>query len=190
VNNSFARGVLYIVICGSPRAGRVGELITRAQAAGWDTCVVATPDALRFIDPAALEQQTGHPVPYQYRRMNEVELLPPPDAIIACPATFNTINKLAAGVSDTFALGLLTEAIGKRLPLVIAPSLNSAQAAHWAFARSIAELRAADITVLYGPGVYEPGPPGTGGRPYPWDLPLHALHAKLDTASQGGTPDG
>ena len=187
MNRSGGPGVLYIVVCGSPRAGKVRELITRAQAGGWETCVVATPDALRFIDRAALEQQTGHPVPDQYRRMDEINLLPPPDAIIVCPATFNTINKLAAGISDTFALGLLTEAIGKRLPLVIAPSLNSAQAAHWAFDRSIAELRAAGVIVLYGPGVYEPGPPGTGGRPYPWDMPLQALHAELAARSHGGT---
>jgi phosphopantothenoylcysteine decarboxylase len=180
MNNPPDRGVLYIVVCGSPRAGKIGELITRAQSASWDTCVVATPDALRFIDRSALEQQTGHPVPDQYRRLDETNLLPPPDAIIVCPATFNTVNKLAAGISDNFALGLLTEAIGKRMPLVIARCLNSAQAAHWAFERSVAELRAAGVVVLYGPGVYEPGPPGTGGRPYPWDLPLRALHARLD----------
>lgn len=183
MNDPPARGVLYIVVCGSPRAGRISELVTRAQAAGWDVCVVSTPDGLRFVDRAALERQTGHPVPDQYRRTGEADLLPPADAIIVCPATFNTINKLAAGISDTFALGLLTEAIGKRLPLVIAPALNSAQAVHWAFARSLAELRAAGIVVLYGPGVYEPGPPGTGGRPYPWDLPLQALHAKIDTST-------
>jgi hypothetical protein len=111
--------------------------------------------------------------------MDETNLLPPPDAIIVCPATFNTINKLAAGISDTFALGLLTEAIGKGLPLVLAPALNSAQASHWAFERSLGQLRAAGIVVLYGPGIYEPGPPGTGGRPYPWDLPLQVLHAKM-----------
>jgi phosphopantothenoylcysteine synthetase/decarboxylase len=175
--------VLYIVVCGSPRAGKIGELVTRAQTAGWNVCVVSTPDGLRFVDRAALEQQTGHPVPDQYRRMNETHLLPPPDAIVVCPATFNTINKLAAGISDNFALGVLTEAIGKRLPLVIAPALNSAQAAHWAFERSLVELRAAGIDVLYGPGVYEPGPPGTGGRPYPWDLPLQALHDRLDTST-------
>jgi phosphopantothenoylcysteine synthetase/decarboxylase len=174
--------VLYIVVCGSPRAGRIGELVARAQTAGWDVCVVSTPDGLRFIDRTALEQQTGHPVPDQYRRAEETHLLPPPDAIIVCPATFNTINKLAAGISDNFALGLLTEAIGKRLPLVIAPALNTAQAAHWAFGQSLAQLRAGGLVVLYGPGVYEPGPPGTGGRPYPWDLPLQALQAQIDAS--------
>ncbi len=172
-------GVLYVVVCGSPRAGRIGELVGRGQAAGWDVCVVATPEALKFIDRTALEAQTRHPVPDQFRRPNDSQLLPPPDAVIVCPATFNTINKLAAGISDTLALGVLTEAMGGGLPLVVAPSLNSDQAGHRAFGRSLDELRAAGVVVLYGPGVYEPGPPGTGGRPYPWDLPLQALHDLL-----------
>jgi flavoprotein len=38
-------------------------------------------------------------------------LPPPPDAITVASATFNTINKWAAGISDTVVLGLLTEAL-------------------------------------------------------------------------------
>ncbi|MGH3814794.1 MAG: hypothetical protein ACRDUV_20505 [Pseudonocardiaceae bacterium] len=76
-------------------------------------------------------------------------------------------------------MALLTEAVGLGLPLVAAPALNNAQAAHPAFNRSVAALRDMGVTVLYGTGVYEPGPPGTGGRPYNWDLPLAALHEKV-----------
>jgi flavoprotein len=54
-------------------------------------------------------------------------VLPPPDAIVVAPATFNTINKWAAGISDTLVLGLLTEAIGKRLPVVALPFVNAAR---------------------------------------------------------------
>jgi phosphopantothenoylcysteine synthetase/decarboxylase len=39
-------------------------------------------------------------------------MLPRADAVAIAPATFNTINKWVAGISDTFALGLLNEAIG------------------------------------------------------------------------------
>ncbi len=98
--------------------------------------------------------------------------------MLVCPATFNTINKWAFGLADTLALAILTEAIGLGLPLVAAPALNSAQAAHLAFERSVAALREMGITVLYGPGVYEPGPPGTGGRPYDWELVLEALEER------------
>jgi hypothetical protein len=173
------RGVLYVIVCAAPRAKEIGVLVTRAQAAGWTPCVVATPQALKFIEVAEVEAQTGYPVRHEYKHPDEPDVLPPADAMIVCPATFNTVNKWAAGISDTLALGLLTEAAGMGLPVVAAPSLNSAQAAHHAFARSVAELRAMGVTVLLGPGVYEPEPPGTGGPPFDWDLPLSALDAMM-----------
>jgi phosphopantothenoylcysteine synthetase/decarboxylase len=179
VNRSQSKRTLYIIVCGGPRAQKVGELVRQAEAAGWTVCVVATPQALKFIDVAALSAQTGYAVPHEYKQPDEADQLPPPDAMIVCPATFNTINKWAAGIADTLALGLLTEAIGKGLPLVAAPAVNSAQEKHPAFRHSVAVLRDAGVTVLYGPGVYEPAQPGSGGRPYDWGMPLRALDEKI-----------
>jgi phosphopantothenoylcysteine synthetase/decarboxylase len=87
------------------------------------------------------------------------------------PATFNIINKWAAGIADTLALGLLTEAIGKGLPVMAFPFVNSAQAKHPAFEHSVAQLRAWGVRLLYGPDVLEVHEPGTGtARAYlfPW----------------------
>jgi hypothetical protein len=66
------------------------------------------------------------PIRSEYKQPDAADVLPPPDAIVVAPATFNTINKWAAGISDTLALGLLTEAIGKRLPVVALPFINAA----------------------------------------------------------------
>jgi phosphopantothenoylcysteine synthetase/decarboxylase len=177
--------VLYLIVCASPRARRISELIFRGQARGWTICVIPTPEALKFIDQPALEQLTGFAVRSEYEQSGSAHPLPPPDAMLVCPATFNTINKWAYGLADTLALALLTEAIGLGLPLVAAPALNNAQAAHPAFDRSVAALREMGVTVLYGSGVYEPGPPGTGGRPYNWEVPLDALDEKEAARGQG-----
>ena len=40
----------------------------------------------------------------------------PADAIIVAPATFNTINKWAQDISDTYALGLLAEGTATDMP--------------------------------------------------------------------------
>jgi phosphopantothenoylcysteine synthetase/decarboxylase len=158
-----SRRVLYLIVCASPRTRCVSELISRTQDRGWTVCVIPTPEALKFIDRLALEQQTGFPVRSEYQQQGTGDdPLPPPDAMLVCPATFNTINKWAYGLADTLALALLTEAISLGLPLVAAPALNSAQAAHPTFERSVAALRETGVTILYGPGVYEPVPPGTG----------------------------
>jgi phosphopantothenoylcysteine decarboxylase len=98
------RGVLYVIVCGAPPARDAGRLVEFAQAKGWEVCVIATPSARSFINSSALEAATGHPVRSEYKQPDEADVLPPPDAIVVAPATFNTINKWAAGISDTLAL--------------------------------------------------------------------------------------
>jgi hypothetical protein len=68
-------------------------LIRLAQADQWNVCVIATPSARNFLDAAQLEQLTETPVRSDYKRPDEPDVFPPPDAIIAAPATFNTVNK-------------------------------------------------------------------------------------------------
>jgi phosphopantothenoylcysteine synthetase/decarboxylase len=172
------RTVLYLVACATPAAGDIDKLVRLAQDAGWTVCVIATPGAVRFIDQVALEAQTGYPVRSEYKRPGTADLLPQPDALVVGGASFNTINKWAAGISDTLALGLLTEGIGLGLRLVALPFLNAAQAAHPAFSRSVEVLRDAGVTVLLGPGGYEPHVPRAGSKNlphYPWERALEAL---------------
>jgi phosphopantothenoylcysteine synthetase/decarboxylase len=174
------RGALYLIVCGAPPARDANRLVQLAQAEGWDVCVIATPSGRNFIDPAALEAATGHPIRSEYKQPDAADVLPPPDAIVVAPATFNTINKWAAGISDTLALGLLTEAIGKRLPVVALPFINAAQAEHPAFQVSVDRLRAAGVQLLYGPDVLELHEPGAGSQrvgQFPWQLTLEALDA-------------
>jgi phosphopantothenoylcysteine synthetase/decarboxylase len=64
------------------------------------------------------------------------------------PATFNTVNKWAAGISDTFALGVLNEAIGLKLPIIVAPYAKPSLAAHPAFRVSLEKLNGWGVNVL------------------------------------------
>jgi phosphopantothenoylcysteine synthetase/decarboxylase len=169
---------LYVVACGSPAARNVGRLVGLAQRDGWDVCVVSTPDALKFLDLPGLAAQTGYPVRFAYRNPGDPELLPPADAMVVAPATVNTINKWAAGIADTLALGLVVEAVGLGLPLVALPFTNAAMAAHPAFGESIAKLRSWGVTVLFGEEVMRLHAPRTGEAyldAVPWHLAVMAL---------------
>jgi phosphopantothenoylcysteine synthetase/decarboxylase len=73
--------------------------------------------------------------------------LPPADAVIVAPATYNTINKWAAGIADTYVLTQLAELTGLGLPIAVLPFVNTALAANRVFHWSVAELRAAGVTV-------------------------------------------
>ena len=173
-----SRGVLYVIVCGAGVAVDVGTLLVAAQERGWDAWLVPTPSAVDFIDVPALEDLTGHPIRARYRKPGEGGKLPPADAIIVAPATYNTINKWAMGISDTFALGLLAELTPSGIPIVVLPFVNASLAANRAFVRSVAELRAANVAVLLGDGAFVPHPAGSGGTrvaAFPWTLALDAV---------------
>lgn len=158
-------GFLYVVVCAAGNAGGVGELVAAAQAGGWSVGVVATPHALPFLDAAAVEAQTGYPIRSAWRRPGDARPLPPADALVVSPATFNTVNKWAAGISDTLALGILCEAPGLGLPIAVHPRVSPALAAHPAYAASRARLAALGVRFVPEP---EPGG-GEGGEDAPWD---------------------
>jgi nitroimidazol reductase NimA-like FMN-containing flavoprotein (pyridoxamine 5'-phosphate oxidase superfamily) len=182
--------VLYVIVCGAGPAGQVTRLISYARSRGWDPYLIATPAALDFIDVHELESQTSHPVRTEYQAPGTAasgRSLPKADAIIVAPATYNTVNKWANGISDNFALGILAEAVGLRIPVVVLPFVNSALAAHPTFQRSVALLRDTGIDVIHGPGRLEPHPPGTGASTFdtfPWHQALDEADTLRDAHEQ------
>jgi phosphopantothenoylcysteine synthetase/decarboxylase len=179
-----ARGVLYVVACGGRPAGDLPDFVRFAQDLGWDTCVIATPSGMKFLDPAILAALTGHPVRSDYKRPEEPDILPPPDAFVVAPATFNTINKLAAGISDTLALGLLNEAIGTGLPIIAVPFPNQMLARHPAFESSIATLRSWGVHLIFDPEQH-PLPIPNQGEPGSTLFPWAALRDQLSRLETG-----
>jgi phosphopantothenoylcysteine synthetase/decarboxylase len=174
--------VLYVIACAAPPASEVARLVTLARDQDWDVCVLTTPSARRFADIGGLEQLTGHPVRSEYKNPGEPDVLPEPDAIIVAPATVNTINKWGAGICDTLALGILVEAIGKKLPLVALPFTNRAHAAHPAFAENVARLRSWGVTVLLEQDARPLHEPGTGDsylHLFPWPRAMEAVEQRI-----------
>ena len=143
-----SKSVIYLVVCAAPPAQAVGDLVTLLQERNWTVRVIATPRAANWIDNSALGRQTGYPVRHDYQRPDDPDSLPHADMIAVVPATFNTINKWVAGISNTLALGLLNEAIGLKIPLVVAPYVKPTLAAHPAFDQNIRTLTEWGITVL------------------------------------------
>ncbi len=102
-------GVLYLIISGAPAPEGIPELVAQCQAAGWQVLTFSTPLGVRFTDPDALERLTGQPLRSDYRMPATGKTLPAADGVLACPLTFNSVNKFAHGHADNFAIGLLCE---------------------------------------------------------------------------------
>ncbi|MET8740798.1 flavoprotein [Streptomyces sp. NPDC004728] len=178
MNDHPRKPFLYVVVCAAGIVGDAHKLITAAQEQGWGVGVITTPQGLGFLDIKAIEAQTGYPIRSAWRSPGDPRPLPPADAIAVAPATFNTINKWAAGIADTLALGILCEAYGMGIPTVVMPYVNAAMAAHPAYGRSLAQLREMGVLV----GAYEPHRPKAGGGAdrFRWEEALELLEGKID----------
>jgi flavoprotein len=173
-----SRRVLYLMVCGAGPADRIEVMVELAQAAGWSVHCIATPAAVSyFLDLDALTQLTGHAVRTDHQRAGQ-PALPEADGVIVAPATYNTINKWAAGIADNYVLTQLAELTGLGVPIVVLPFVNIALAANRVFQRSMDELRQSGVTVLFGEGAVVPHPPRTGESrldQYPWRLALETV---------------
>ncbi len=171
-----SRPVLYLIGCAAPPVLSIGMLIEQARERGWDPCLVLTPAAARWLEPGIprLARLTGHPVRSEYTQPGQPGQLPRADAMLVAPATGNTINKLAAGISDTLALGLVNEAIARSLPVALLASLGHDRA-HPAFPRSVATLRGARVRLLLADGRGDVTVSAGGTEGFPWQLGLAAL---------------
>lgn len=128
-------------------SGLVGLL----RGEGWRVTVLCTPTGARFHDLDALEALTGEPVRVDFRRPGTGESLPPPDAVLACPWSFNSTNKTALGLADTFAVALVCEMIGRGVPTVLVPKAGDGLGGHPAWRRSLRELEEVpNVTLLRG----------------------------------------
>ena len=171
VTASVSSRVLYLIVCAAPPAQQTVDVVPVLQAEGWDVCVIATPQASRWMDLSTLTQLSGHMVRTDYKLPGEADPLPKADAILVMPATFNTINKWAQGIGDTLAASILCEALGRGTPPVVAvPCLKMDLVRHPSFARSIALLRECGVRVLHEPERY-PSP-----LMVPWNEVIGALH--------------
>ena len=165
--------VVYLVVCAAPPARRIEELVSLLQQDGWSVQVIATPTAGEWINRAALTVQTGYRVHVERRGPEDSPSLPEAAAVAVVPATFNTINKWAAGINDTLALGVLNEALGIGLPIVVSPYAKPALASHPAFARSLQVLREAGVHLTETEALR----PDKPERPFRWQVIVKALAA-------------
>ncbi|MFJ3669322.1 flavoprotein [Streptomyces sp. NPDC090106] len=160
---------LYVVVCAAGIAADVSKLITAAQERDWEVGVIATPVAMNgFFDAAAVETQTGRPIRSTWRTPGDPRPFPPPDAVVVAPATFNTLNKWAAGMADTLAVATLCETYGLGVPVAALPCVADSLAAHPAHQDALIRLRGMGVRF---------GPPYSGqpGEEFGWERALDLL---------------
>lgn len=179
---------ILVKLSGSIAAWKACAVISRLVQDGHQVQTVATSAALRFIGPATLEGLTGRPVRSdlweQGAAMEHINLVKWADLVLLCPATANTINRLAAGLADDL-VGALFLAHDRTKPYLLAPAMNPAMWSHPATKAGLDILRAWGVRILpVGRGRLACGDEGEGRMIEPEEI-VAAVRSALQPAAAG-----
>lgn len=147
-----SRGNVLFCLSGSIACAKACTAVSRLAQAGAAVQTVATAAALRFVGRATLEGLTGRPVFADLweegRALDHIDLARWADLALVCPATANTINRLAAGLADdpVGALFLAWEMSAK--PWWIVPAMNGRMWTHPSTVAGLERLRGWGVRVL------------------------------------------
>ncbi len=138
-------------ITGSIACYKSAYLISKLVQNGFEVKVAATESALKFIGKATLEGLTSNTVYTDSfahgEMMSHINLTKWADLTILCPASANTINKLAAGIADNLLTSLFL-AHDRTRPYLIAPAMNTLMYDHPATQSSLKKLKEWGINIL------------------------------------------
>ena len=147
-----SRGNILFLLSGSIACYKACVAISRLAQAGVNVQTVATPAALRFVGAATLEGLSGRPVFTDLfergRALDHIDLARAADLALVCPATANTINRLAHGLADDPIGALFLAWEMKQKPWWVAPAMNGYMWDHPATEASLAKLRDWGVRVL------------------------------------------
>ncbi|MFN3706568.1 MAG: flavoprotein [Thermoflexales bacterium] len=138
---------IYLMISGAITAHRASEIAAALSAHDERLIAVQTPNAIKLISPTTLA------------RIERVELVesyfdprirprPPRGSVLFAPCSFNSLNKLAAGIADNLALSITAEMLGFGERVVVGISMNEPLFNHPATQRAIATLQSWGVQVV------------------------------------------
>ena len=169
--------VAYLVISGTTTAARAPEQLRGLVALGFETVVaMTTPNSARVLAPRDLATIEGVRLVESYF---DPAILPRPPrgVVLVAPCSFNTLNKLAGGIADSLALSVVAEAIGRRTPVIVAPSLNQPLLDHPRARESLRTLAS------WGVQIVPPVDEGEGPRLAPTDVILGVVRPYVATSA-------
>lgn len=139
-------------ITGSVAAVDVVKLAHALRRRGASVQGVMTEAARGIIHPDAVTYATGRPTLTRCGGLVEhvtyCGVGGSADVLLIAPCTANTLCKIAAGIDDTPVTTFATTAIGRGMPVVVAPAMHESMYRHPAVLESITRLTSWGITVV------------------------------------------
>jgi len=160
-------GLLTLAATGAPLAARTVDLANSLTGAGWTVEVATTAAARAWTDNLNLESAIGSAVRIEQRHPSAGKSNGPSDVVVVCPATFNTVAKIATGIADSYVHSMLCEAVSRRVPLLMVPMVKESLWNHPAWSNHLRVLENAGVWFLdpsSGAEIATPVASGSGDR--------------------------
>jgi len=147
-----------IVLCvtGGVAAYKAADLASKLRQRGANVTVAMTDAAQRLVTPATFRAVSGNQVAVTLwpepgvRPLDHIALAELAHLVVVAPATANFIGKVVAGIADDLVTTTVMAA-ASRVPVVLAPAMNSAMWENAVVQRNVKTL--ADLGYkLVGPG--------------------------------------
>jgi phosphopantothenoylcysteine decarboxylase/phosphopantothenate--cysteine ligase len=134
---------ILFLVTGSIAAYKACEVVSQLVQRGHTVKVAMTAAAQKFVGATTFEALTMQPVLIDLfepgRALDHTELTRWAHATVVCPATANTINRMAAGIGDDL-VGAMLLAHDWAKPLLVAPAMNPRMWSHPATVAAIARI--------------------------------------------------
>jgi len=115
--------VLYVIGTGARKITQIPRMVHELVDEGAEVYTMFSDMGRQIYDSNLSEfKMNGNTMVYGYSKGGES--LPLEDMVLVAPCTFNTLNKIAGGIADTYPLTITATAIGAGRNVVIAPAMN------------------------------------------------------------------
>lgn len=128
-----------IGVSGGIAAIEMPKLARQLRRYGANVRAIMTSAAEKIINPIAMHWGTGSDVVTELG--GKAEHIQLEDLIVVAPATLNTINKIANGIADNSLTTAVASAMGRGIPILIAPAMHYSLFLNPFFQENLAKLR-------------------------------------------------
>lgn len=147
-----------VALSGSIAVLEIPRLVRQLMRHGARVQCFLTESAAELVSPTSLEWCSGAPPILKLSgRCEHLEFFGEEgkaDLLLLAPATANTLAKVALGLDDNVVTTAATTALGKRIPVMLAPGMHEPMLNNPAVARNLATAKEMGIEVL-SPSVEE-----------------------------------
>jgi len=130
--------VVYLVMTGAKKCSIIPELVREFVGEGANVYSFFTDMARKIANMKDFEIP-GNKISLDYSKNGEE--IPLEDILLVVPATFNTLNKVAQGIADSYPMTIIASSIGKRKKVIFAPAMNRSLWEHPITSRSLEILQ-------------------------------------------------